>query len=40
MLFLCHVIHVYIYISLDKTELRTENTEPVLLQMSKGKIVF
>ena len=37
---LSYVIHVYIYLSLDKTELRTQNTEPVLLQISKGKTVF
>ena len=37
---LSYVIHVYIYLSLDKTELRTQNTEPVLLQMTKGKTVF
>ena len=37
---LSYVIHVYIYLSTDKTELSTEKTEPVLLQMSKGNIVF
>ena len=41
MFFIYHMLYMYTYnLSLDKTELRTENTEPVLLQMSKGKIVF
>ena len=39
-LHLSYVIHVHIYLAIDKTELSTENTEPVLQQMSKGKIVF
>ena len=39
-LHLSYVIHVCIYLSIDKRELSIENTEPVLLQMSKGKIVF
>ena len=38
---ICHyVIHVYIYLSLDKTELSTWETEPILLQISKGKTLF
>ena len=39
-LHLSYVIYVHIYLSIDKTEVSTEKTEPVLLQMSKGKIVF
>ena len=39
-LHLSYIIHVHIYLSIDKTEVSRESTEPVLLQMSKGKIVF
>ena len=39
-LHLSYVIYVHIYLSIDKTEVSTEKTEPVLLQMSKGKIVL
>ena len=34
------VIHVYIYLSLDKTQLSKGETEPVLMQISKGKTLF
>ena len=37
---LSYVIHVYIYLSLGKTELGTWETEPILLQISKGKTMF
>ena len=39
-LHLSYIIHVHIYLSIDKTDLITERTEPVLVQMSKGRIVF
>ena len=37
---LSYVIHVYIHLSLDKTQLSKGEMEPVLMQISKGKTLF
>ena len=39
-LHLSYIIHVHIYLSIDKADVLTERSEPVLVQMSTGRIVF